>query len=116
MCVAPELFDPERALGALEIANEVIRGPLGMKTLDPSDLNYRGYYDNSNDSNDPSVAKGRNYHQGPVGIVSTIAIRLNLQEWVWCTGYFLRAYFNFDTLPSLGRGGVSLLILHHDFF
>lgn len=43
MCVAPELFTPERALGALEIADQVLRGPTGMATLDPSDLNYRPY-------------------------------------------------------------------------
>ncbi|KAK9472217.1 glucanotransferase domain of glycogen debranching enzyme-domain-containing protein [Dipodascopsis tothii] len=90
MVVAPELFDVDRALGALAQADAHLRGPVGMATLDPSDLNYRPYYLNSVDSDDFRTAKGRNYHQGP--------------EWVWCTGYFLRAMLAFDlrrkTTPS----------------
>jgi glycogen debranching enzyme len=62
MAVAPELFDEEHALGALKIADQVLRGPLGMRTLDPADMQYRPVYDNSNDSTDPSIAKGLNYH------------------------------------------------------
>jgi glycogen debranching enzyme len=62
MAVAPEMFDEKHALGALRLADQVLRGPLGMKTLDPEDLQYRSTYDNSNDSSDPAIAKGLNYH------------------------------------------------------
>ncbi|OQE41796.1 hypothetical protein PENCOP_c004G02568 [Penicillium coprophilum] len=84
MTVAPELFTPAKALVALSIADSAIVGPVGMATLDPSDLNYRPYYNNSDDSDDFAIAKGRNYHQGP--------------EWVWQRGYFLRALLHFDLL------------------
>ncbi|KAJ6087722.1 hypothetical protein N7467_006636 [Penicillium canescens] len=84
MSVAPELFTPAKALVALSIADSAIVGPVGMATLDPSDLNYRPYYINSDDSADFATAKGRNYHQGP--------------EWVWQRGYYLRALLHFDLL------------------
>src|SRR5690606_32966531 len=82
MVVAPALFTPGRALGALSVADKILRGPTGMATLDPADLNYRGYYVNGEDSEDFATSKGRNYHQGP--------------EWLWPTGFFLRALLRFD--------------------
>lgn len=89
MVVAPELFDDQHALEALKLADVVLRGPLGMKTLDPDDLQYRPYYDNANDGTDPSIAKGLNYHQGP--------------EWGWPLGYFLQAYLYFDRKAASGK-------------
>ena len=82
MTVAPDLFEPQHAMHALCVADAVLRGPTGMATLDPADLNYRPYYRNSEDSDDFATSKGRNYHQGP--------------EWLWPTGFFLRALLKFD--------------------
>lgn len=98
MTVAPELFDPEHALQALKLADEVLKAPLGMKTLDPIDLQYRPYYDNSNDGTDPAIAKGLNYHNGP--------------EWGWPLGYFLRAYLYFDSRVGAGKEDITKT-LHH---
>lgn len=84
MTVAADLFDPEHALYCLKIADDAIRGPTGMATLDPSDLNYNPYYNNSEDSTNFATSKGRNYHQGP--------------EWIWPTGFFLRAFLKFDLM------------------
>ncbi len=89
MTVAPQLFTPAKALHALEMADTILRGPAGMATLDPSDLNYRPYYNNSEDSTDFHTSKGRNYHQGP--------------EWLWPTGFFLRALLKFDLMRRRTR-------------
>ncbi|SCU97539.1 LAME_0F20010g1_1 [Lachancea meyersii CBS 8951] len=86
MTVAPELFTPEKAVKALQNADAIIRGPVGMRTLDPSDYNYRPYYNNGEDSEDFATSKGRNYHQGP--------------EWVWLYGYFMRAFHYFHLIAD----------------
>ena len=93
MCVAPELFKPEHACNALNKAKEVLVGPLGMKTLDPSDWNYRPNYE-QRETDDPWTSCGWNYHNGP--------------EWVWLRGYYLRAVAIFGA-----KAGVDRSILNH---
>lgn len=91
MTVAPELFNPDHAMQALRLADNVLRGPTGMATLDPSDMNYYPYYNNSEDSDNFATSKGRNYHQGP--------------EWLWPTGFFLRALLKFDLMKRTSAEG-----------
>jgi len=38
MVLALEIFDEKHAIGTLQLADQVLRGPLHMKTLDPEDL------------------------------------------------------------------------------
>jgi glycogen debranching enzyme len=82
MCLAPELFDSNHAVRALEIISNRLLGKIGMKTLDQSDFRYRSYYNNSEESEDLFSANGFSYHNGP--------------EWIWLTGYFFRALMKFN--------------------
>lgn len=78
MAVAPFLFDTDHARVALKTCRERLLSKMGMRTLDSGDMAYRPNYDSAEDGTHKSTAKGWNYHQGP--------------EWLWPTGYFLRAY------------------------
>jgi glycogen debranching enzyme len=82
MAIAPELFNPCHGRCALALAERHLSGPLGMRTLAPFEAAYRPNYDNSLDCPDSSLAKGANYHQGP--------------EWLWCMGFYLRAWLTFN--------------------
>ena len=91
MAVAPELFVKEQARRCLQIVEEVLmtEGAMGIKTLDPSDKNYRGDYDNDDETN------GHNYHQGP--------------EWVWPVGYFLQAKIIFGGYKNKEEASQDIL-------
>lgn len=71
------MFKQEHIWLALSQVETHLLGPLGVKTLDPSDEQYVGDYDNKNETSDFKRAHGFNYHNGP--------------EWLWITGYYLRA-------------------------
>ncbi|KAL1226690.1 Glycogen debranching enzyme [Trichinella spiralis] len=92
MTLAPDLFKVGNALCALKQVEELLLGPLGMKTLTTRDMAYNGNYDNSDSSADYRRANGFNYHNGP--------------EWVWIFGYFLRAKMTFAYLKNKQTSGV----------
>ena len=77
MAYAPDLFQEDHARVCVKNVEEILmeKNCMGIKTLDPSDKNYRGDYVNSDDS------CGWNYHQGP--------------EWLWPVGFFLKAKMTF---------------------
>lgn len=68
LTLSPQMVSKENAKKAIEQCRRFLLdepNSVGIKTLDNSDFNYCGVYDNANDSNDTKVAHGFNYHQGP---------------------------------------------------
>lgn len=101
LVVAAELFTNNRASNYLANVHEHLWGArqLGLKTLDPNDFNFRGDYDNANDTCDKHIAHGWNYHQGP--------------EWLWPLGYFLQAkYLMSEDKDTAKQECMSYLINH----
>ena len=60
------MFNPHHAWTALETADRLLVGPLGMKTLVQCDWAYDGHYNVDDDGSDPKKAHGFSYHNGPV--------------------------------------------------
>ena len=60
-------------MNALRNANEFLAGPLVIRTLDTADYKYRPDYNNDDQSNDPNISKGANYHGLTLGEFS----------WIW---------------------------------
>ncbi|EMS12759.1 glycogen debranching enzyme [Entamoeba histolytica HM-3:IMSS] len=103
---APSLFvgHEEEVKEALRVVRKYLVGPLGMKTLDPTDWNYKPDYYNT-DTDDYSTANGLNYHNGP--------------EWIWPYGYYVMAMlmYNPDNLnkDDLQRYCRSLMFNHYKY-
>ena len=85
LAICPDIS--QNALPALTTVTDLLLGPLGLATLHPGDWAYRGHYDNSNQSEDGSIAHGANYHQGP--------------EWLWPVGFYLRALLNVTPISEV---------------
>ena len=96
MAISPELFDLRHARSALASAEKNLTGPLGMKTLSSNDSAYQPIYDNSLDCPDSSISRGANYHQGP--------------EWLWCMGFYLRAWLTFNLSTADTRTARKLVL------
>ena len=89
LAICPDIS--QNALPALTTVTDLLLGPLGLATLHPGDWAYRGDYDNSNQSEDGSIAHGANYHQGP--------------EWLWPVGFYLRALLNVTPISEVFTKG-----------
>ncbi|KAE9549903.1 hypothetical protein FO519_006887 [Halicephalobus sp. NKZ332] len=86
LALVPDVLTVEESWSALETASEVLLSTLGIKTLDPKDWGYDGYYNNSDQSENKKKANGWNYHQGP--------------EWVWIGGLLLKSFLKVSEVSA----------------
>jgi len=77
------MLSPERAKSVVEKVQEHLLTPYGLRSLAPSDLQYRGRY-----TGGPTERDGA-YHQGTV--------------WPWLTGPFITAYIKVNGGTDIGR-------------
>ncbi|MCP9263699.1 Glycogen debranching enzyme [Dirofilaria immitis] len=53
-----KINEPRKSLACIGNCRKVLLGPLGIKTLDPSDYNYCPFYNQDDDSTDKKIARG----------------------------------------------------------
>src|SRR5260370_5321585 len=77
------MLSPERARSVVEKVREHLLTPYGLRSLAPSDPQYRGRY-----TGDPTTRDGA-YHQGTV--------------WPWLLGPFITAYVKVNSSSDAAR-------------
>ncbi|KAL0215115.1 hypothetical protein P9112_007299 [Eukaryota sp. TZLM1-RC] len=100
------LFDHDSAVEHLKMASEILlkESMPGLKTLDPSDLTYRAWY-NQSDNDDYWSSQGFSYHLGPA--------------WLWISGLHCLALLKFDKdnsngLKKIAEECFAALVSHMD--
>jgi predicted glycogen debranching enzyme len=84
------LLDGDRAIQVLSVIERELRTPFGLRTLAPSDPQYRGIYEGGVEERDGS------YHQGTV--------------WPWLLGHFISAWLRvYNRSPQAIEGARSWL-------
>jgi predicted glycogen debranching enzyme len=76
------MLSPERAKLVVDVVERQLLTPYGLRTLSPSDPQYRGRFDGGPDSRDSA------YHQGTV--------------WPWLIGPYVSAYLRVNGRPAFG--------------
>lgn len=97
MAISPKLFHQESFQKTFDFYEQQLLGPCGLRTLSPDDPLYRPEYNNDDDSEDPFIAHGWNYHNGP--------------EWIWLRGFYYFAKIEAAKISnaSLSQTKISIM-------